>query len=410
MRRVDVGQRSETVRRANLSAIVRELHVRGPLSRSELVARTGLTRSAIRRLIGELVGAGLVVEDRPVPLGIPGRPSPRVSLVADRGVVLALELSVDSMAAAYVGLGGRILRHARIERSRRHADPAVVVRDLVALAHSLDGPWLDADTLVGVGVAVVGVVRRSDGFVSTAPNLGWRDVPLGAMLLRTLPTTAPTTVANEADLGALAEHRRGAGIGIEDLIFISGEVGVGGGVIVDGAPLVGAAGYGGEVGHMPVNPIAGVRCRCGSTGCWETETGEGTLLARAGYPADGGPTAMESLLAAAAAGEPRVLEALEDLGRWLGIGLAGLVNLLDPSRIVLGGRFARLHPFISRRIDDELDRRALPAPRRLAQVVPASLGVDAPVVGAAELAVERLLVDPAGWFDRPGALRALASA
>ena len=118
MRLLAVGQRSETVRRANLSAIVRELHHRGPLSRSELVSRTGLTRSAIRGLIGELAAAGLVAEERAAPLGIPGRPSPVVRLDASRSVVLALEISVDSLAAAAVGPGGEVLDVVRIDRPR----------------------------------------------------------------------------------------------------------------------------------------------------------------------------------------------------------------------------------------------------------------------------------------------------
>ena len=118
MRRDDIGLRSETVRRANLSAIVRELHVHGPQSRSELVARTGLTRSAIRGLIGELVAADLADEERAVPLGVPGRPSPVVHPSADGRVVLALEVAVDSLAAATVGLGGTVLEHRR-DRSAR---------------------------------------------------------------------------------------------------------------------------------------------------------------------------------------------------------------------------------------------------------------------------------------------------
>ena len=116
---VDVGQRSETVHRANLSAIVRVLHEHGPRSRSELVAATGLTRSAIRTLVGELAAAGLVAEDDPVRLGTPGRPSPLVRPQPTGAVVLAFEVLVDSIAAAIVGLGGRTLDRIRIDRPRR---------------------------------------------------------------------------------------------------------------------------------------------------------------------------------------------------------------------------------------------------------------------------------------------------
>jgi D-xylose transport system substrate-binding protein len=393
------GQRSETVRRTNLSALVQVLHFEGPRSRSELVERTGLTRSAIRRLVGELVGAGLASEEPGESLGVPGRPSPLVRLEPDSAVGLALEIAVDSLAMAVVGLGGHVFELVRIERPRGRSAPDEIVADLVELANGAASRWR-TDALVGVGVAVVGVARRRDGFVSTAPNLDWRDVPLGKSLTRALGVSVPVVVANEADVGALAEHRRGAAAGTDDAIFLSGEVGVGGGIIADGEPLTGVAGYGGEVGHLPVNPLAGVTCRCGSVGCWETEVGEGALLVRAGRPADGGSREVEAILADAAAGDPTALAAIDEVGRWLGIGIAGLVNIFNPARIVLGGRFALLHPFFAATVEDGLARRALAAPRALVEVVPARLGVDAPLLGAAELAFEPILTDPASWFHR----------
>jgi predicted NBD/HSP70 family sugar kinase len=408
MGRDEVGQRSETVRRANLSAIVRELHVHGPLSRSDLVARTGLTRSAIRGLIGELATADLVSEERAVPLGTPGRPSPLVHLNPDAAVVLALEIAVDSLAAALVGLGGEVFELLRVERPRGHSTVDDIVADLAELAGTIQGRHPTSE-LIGIGVTVVGLVRRTDGQVAMAPNLGWRDVPLVDVLAAALDTSEPIWIANDAELGALAEVRRGAAVGESDILYISGEVGVGGGAIVDGRPLLGAAGYAGEVGHIPVNPN-GTACRCGSVGCWETEVGEGALLRRAGHPPGGGPDAVEAVIAEARDGSPAALSAFDDVGHWLGIGLAGLINILNPRLVLLGGRFGRIHPFVATTLEGELDRRVLPAPRRLVRVVPTALGVDAPLLGAAELAFEPLLTDPATWLPPRDALVDLASA
>ncbi len=254
MRLEALGQRSETVRRSNLSAIVRELHEGGPASRSKLVARTGLTRSAIRALIGELAAADLVVEERAEPQGTPGRPSPVVRIDPDGAVVLALEIAVDSLAAAIVGLGGQVFERVRVDRPAGHAGVDDIAADLADLASALRARRPADETPVGVGVAIVGVVRRSDGVVSLAPNLGWRDAPLGDALAAALGLDAPISVANDADLGALVEFRRGAAVGSGDVLFISGEYGVGGGLILDGRPMTGVSGYGGEVGHMPVNP------------------------------------------------------------------------------------------------------------------------------------------------------------
>ncbi|MDQ2674838.1 MAG: ROK family protein, partial [Chloroflexota bacterium] len=301
-----VGQRSETVRRANLSAIVRELHLRGPQSRSELVALTGLTRSAIRGLIGELVAGGLVREERSEPAGTPGRPSPLVCPDGDGTVVLAVEVNVDSLAAAVVGFGGTVHALTRVDRPRAHLSLEQIVSDIVDLVGPMRDLLVRDGSLIGIGVAVAGIVRRTDGLVRLAPNLGWRDEPLGARLGAALALPAPLYVANEAELGGLAEHRRGAATGYDSVLYVKGEVGVGGNLVVAGQPVRGAAGYAGEIGHLPVNP-QGSRCGCGSYGCWETEIGERAMLEHAGRPGAGGRDAVARLLESAADGEPAAL-------------------------------------------------------------------------------------------------------
>jgi predicted NBD/HSP70 family sugar kinase len=389
-----IGQRSETIRRANLSAIVRELHLRGGQSRSELGLRTGLTRSAIRGLIGELVAGGVAEEVRSGSAGLPGRPSPVVTPHARAAMALALEINVDSLATALVGFGGSIQDLVRVDRPRGHLSLDDIAGDLVDLSAPLLDPLRGDSALLGIGVAVAGVVRRSDGMVRQAPNLGWRDVALGTHLAGALHAELPVSIANEADLGGLAEHRRGAAIGTDAVVYVTGEFGVGGNVLIEGRPLLGAAGYAGEIGHMPINPN-GRACGCGSRGCWETEIGEPAILRVAGRPPNGGREAIAEVIVAADAGDPRAAEAMEHLGTWLGIGLAGLVNIFNPTLVVLGGLFERLYPFVASRVSTVLDERALPAARELVTVVAAARGVDAPVLGAAELVFEPFLSDPA---------------
>ena len=405
-----VGQRSETVRRANLSAIVRELHLRGPLSRSDLVALTGLTRSAIRGLIGELVAGGLVREERSAPAGTPGRPSPLVRPDADGTLVVAIEVNVDSLAAAAVGFGGSVHDIVRVDRPRAHLSLEEIVADIVDLVAPMRSRLPLDEALVGIGVAVAGIVRRTDGLIRLAPNLGWQDAPLGSRLAAALRLPVPMHVANEADLGGLAEHRRGAAVGVDSVLYVHGEVGVGGNLMVDGQPVVGAAGYAGEIGHLPLNPAGGI-CGCGSNGCWETEIGERAMLVHAGRPAEGGREAVARLLEAAAGGEPEALAGLAHVARWLGIGLAGLINVLNPSLVVLGGLFERIHPFVADQLAEVVERRALPASRELVSIVPGTLGVDGPLLGAAEHAFEPFLADPAARLAVVRARRpALASA
>jgi predicted NBD/HSP70 family sugar kinase len=240
---------------------------------------------------------------------------------------------------------------------------------------------------------VVGIVRRSDGFVHLAPNLGWREIPLGAMLARELGVSEPVLVANDADLGALAEHRR-VHPDADHVIYVAGEVGIGIGVIVDGKPLLGSAGYAGEAGHTLINP-GGLTCRCGAVGCWETEAGEAALLRGAGLRRQAtGLGFVDGLVGRARAGDSTTLGAIDEVGRWLGLGIANLVNLFNPELVVLGGLYHRLFPFLESPVSEAIKLRALSAPGEAAEIVASGLGADAALIGAAELVLTNAIEDP----------------
>lgn len=390
-----VGLNSERVGRDNLATVLRRVHSVGPQSRSDLVGLTGLNRTTIGSLVRQLESRGLVHEQQVAPSGQPGRPSHVVSVRPDTFVALALEICVDSLAVAVIGLGGTVLRSRRIPCDSREFGPDDTVALLIQTANDV---MVDTDPrhIAGVGVAVTGLVRARDGLVRLGPNLGWSDVLLGDLVRAGLGLDASVkvSVGNEADLGGRIEHLRGAAQGHDNMIYLSGEVGLGGGIIVDGRPLVGIGGYAGEVGHIVINP-SGIRCACGAIGCWETEVGESALLRAAGIPVSANSRrAVGQIFEAATAGEPRARAAVDELGHWLGIGLASLVNTFNPSVIVLGGFFARLAPLVDDVIHGELDRRALTAARESLVIVPGRYGIDAPLYGAAELAFDRLLADP----------------
>lgn len=396
------GSAFGAVRRDNLAVLLRLLHVNGPLSRSELVVRTGLSRSTIGGMVADLAGRGLVLEAPPARSGQPGRPSPVVQVRPDGPAVLAVDVGVDAIGVAVIGLGDRVRAHERAGRRRDRYAPDRTADDIGELTDRVLATLSEPPRLVAVGVAVPGLVRAADGFVALAPNLGWREAPVGSLVGERLSLGVPVRVANEADLGGLAESVRGAGAGCRNVVYVSGEVGVGGGIICEGVPLRGFAGYGGEVGHVPVNP-AGSPCRCGATGCWETEVGEEALLRRAGRNDDEDRAGtIDALLQAADGGDPRALESLDEHGRWVGIGLSILVNVFNPERVVLGGLFARVYPYIADRIGWELDRRALQATLAGAQVLPAALGADSALIGAAELAWQETLDDPTAIPTVPG--------
>jgi predicted NBD/HSP70 family sugar kinase len=386
---------ADEVRHHNLSVVLQRLHLGGPMTRSQLASATGLSRSTIGGIVGELASLDLVAEGRGLAPSGPGRPSPTVHCRPEGAVVLAVECAVDSVAVATVGLGGHVFDRRRAARPRQHRLPERVVADVAALADPLLAALPPAHRLVGVGVAVAGIARRSDGLVHLAPNLGWRDAPLGDLLAAQLGQRS-VVVANEADLGALAEYRRGVRPGVRNLIYISGEVGIGAGVIIDGEPLLGAAGYAGEAGHTLVNPV-GRRCGCGATGCWETEAGEAALLRYAGAGvAPTGLASLDALSAGAAAGDKDVLRAMAEVGKWLGIGIGNLINLFNPEVVVLGGLYHRFFGFLEASVARAARAQALAAPWSRVTIAASGLGADATLVGAAELALTPTIADPAG--------------
>jgi predicted NBD/HSP70 family sugar kinase len=384
----------ESVRRHNLSLLLRLLHQSGALSRSEIGAALGMTRSTIGELVADLRARGLVEEGDPARLGAPGRPSLVARPNPEGAAAITAEIAVNSLSAAVVGLGGRILHLVRVPHQPRRLAVDQTIEDVgtliqAAMAAIPPGCWV-----AGLGIAIAGVVSRADGLVHFAPNLGWRDVPFGLLVAERLGAGLPIVIANEADLGALAEHTWGAGVGVDHLIYVSSEVGVGAGVVIDGRPLVGAAGCAGEVGHVQVNPT-GVRCRCGAIGCWETEIGGPALLRRAGrtektYRAE----AVTRLLREAAWGDPVALGAVEEVGRWLGSGLAGLTNVFNPQRVVLGGLLGDMWPLVEQIVQTELRRRVMAPALEVVDIRAAHLGADGPLLGAAELALARVLDEP----------------
>ncbi len=384
----------DDVRRHNLGSLLSLLHVRGATSRADLTALTGLNRSTVKALTAELVDAGLAVESAPVGRGGAGRPSITVEPASDRVYVLSVDLGVGHLAAVRVGLGGVVLdRRSLRQRPRDFSVPRTLSRLSSLLRALLEGAPADG-VCVGIGVGVCGVVSAEDGTVRFAPNLGWVDVPLRDLVREVLDTRLPVDLGNDGDVGALAEHLRGAGRGVSDMVFVAGEVGVGGGVIVGGRPFRGARGYAGEVGHMSVDPRGRV-CRCGRRGCWETEISDQAVMLATKAPAG---ASLEHVLAAYTTGERWAQPGVRRVGRSLGAGVANLVNIFNPEVIVFGGVVRHIFSATEPLVREAL-AGALAAPREGVRLTVAGLEDDSVLIGAAELAFVRLLEDPLGLLS-----------
>jgi predicted NBD/HSP70 family sugar kinase len=225
--------------------------------------------------------------------------------------------------------------------------------------------------------------------VHEAPNLHWTDVPLGDRLGAVFDM--PIMVGNDAELGALAEHLRGAARGSQDAVYVTADVGVGGGVISDGSALRGTAGYVGELGHMVVRP-GGRPCYCGSTGCWETEVGEPALCRALGLREGAPRGAVVAELRALAASPDEVRSRLAEFAEWLTVGLVNVVNVLGPELVVLGDLFTALPASLISDVARNVRTRSLVS-RAVGgtRIVVSTLGADVSLLGAAELAFEPVL-------------------
>jgi predicted NBD/HSP70 family sugar kinase len=382
-----------TVRRANLGVVLRHVASAGSRSRAQIAAGTGLTRGTVSSLVMELIELGLLRETGQTtsPGGV-GRPGLALEL-ADVVVGVGLEVNVDYVAVSVEDLTGAVRYQRRAYRDNRGSAHGPVLDRLARTARAaVDGAAREGLRPIGVSVAVPGLVEVTSGTVVFAPNLGWQDLRVGAELESRLEL--PVHVENESNLAALAEHWAGAAVGIDDFVCVFGEVGVGGGVVLGGRLFRGSHGYGGEFGHVSVDPD-GRRCACGSRGCVETLVGQESIAAAAGIAVSGRTRSLtDELVRRAEEGAPDVVAALEEAGRWLGIALASTFNLLDVQAVVLGGCFGPLSPWLVDEIRGTLEERSLAARSASFVVLPSAFGDGAAVRGAAALSLHRLLDAP----------------
>lgn len=369
-----IGTRTDDVRRRNLSVVLTLVHRHRGMSRAELTRRTGLSRSTVKDLVEELAEHELVQEMRPAASAQVGRPSPVVQPHQGR-VAIAVNPEVDSLTIGLVALGGSVL-----EVTRRATAGILSADRTVALAAEmiarLRRQLEPGCTVTAIGVAVPGLVNTAGSTIRLAPHLDWHEEHIGQML--SVATQLPTFAANDANLGAIAEHVFGHHVNAEHMIYVNGGAGgIGAGVVIAGQLLDGAAGYAGELGHTFVG---GTRtCHCGAVGCLETEVSQAQT-----YEKDSRVRA----------------DTVERQARYLGIALGNVANMLNPGLVVLGG-FLRVFPSVAAgALDDAIARHSLRAPRELLRIVPASLDADTLMIGAAELAFAPLLADPAAHYHQ----------
>ncbi|MET3635553.1 ROK family transcriptional regulator [Curtobacterium oceanosedimentum] len=386
--------RTATTTPGNVARVLRIVHEDGPVTRAELTRSTGLNRSTVLALVGELVERGLVHEEFPAagtagadrPAGV-GRPSAVVRASGDV-VAAAVTVEIDTVAVALVALDGTV-RDRLVEPQPSVPSAAVAVDAVARLLDVLTGRAAPELRLVGVGVAVPGIVRVEDGVVRDAPHLGWRDEPFAGPLAERLGL--PVRAANDANLGAWAERLYGSARGVDDLVYLNGGAsGIGGGIVSAGRPFSGADGYAGELGHTFV-AANGIRCHCGAIGCLETEASRGALTAVTGTP----PDDLDALATALAEGHDEVERVVDRQVTALATAIRNAIHTVDPQVVVLGGFLGVLLGHVGDRVEDDVRAQTMAAMTDRLRIVPAELGRDVLVRGAAELGFADLLRDGA---------------
>ncbi|WP_033337490.1 ROK family transcriptional regulator [Catenuloplanes japonicus] len=363
--------RQARLRTLNLELVLDRIVDAGrPISRTELIAATGLTRPTITRIVNRLIEGRLVTEVSRAPGPGAGRPMIGLTLSGSGPAGLGLDIRADALAACVVDLTGRVRHTAFLPR------PADVLPRLGAMAaDAVAAVAREGLTVVAATLAVPGPVQ--DGVVRSAPALGWRDVdavtPVRAAM-RGLDL--PVTVENEARLGALGELYAGDPAP-SGFLYVSGGLGIGTGVVLDGALM---GGWRGELGHVTVERD-GPPCPCGSRGC---------LLGFASLPDD--------VFARAEADDPAALAALATAGSALGVALSGALNLLDIRTVLLGGTFAVLSSWLTAGVRAEIGRRVPAAAWTPIAVRPSLLGPDAAAIGAALTAIDGIRRRPSAWL------------
>jgi len=391
-RRTSGAVRPDEIRQHNLSLVLNHVHRDGALTRAELTQRLHLSRSTVGALVGDLAQLGLVEEVVPIGGARVGRPSHVVAPSAHGPYAVGVDIDIEHVTVAAIGLGGQILAREVVptgpEPSSPEALTTVIAEALPRLRTSV-GPG----RVCGIGVSVPGTVDVGTGRVGVAPNLQWEDVALGAMLEEALPEGVPVVVANDADLAVLAEHQRGNARDCDDVVFLIGRIGVGAGIIVNGLPVHGTHGHAGEIGHNTLD-AAGPECHCGKRGCIETFLGESALLALAGRAGPRSDAAVETLFDDARAGRRDAVRAIRAASEPLGRTIASMINTLDPERVVLGGSLGDILELARAEVAAAVSRYAFGDAGRGVELVVPAFGTDSALLGAGEVAFTALLADP----------------
>jgi glucokinase-like ROK family protein len=394
------------LRETNLSTVLYTLHNNTPLSRAQLANLIGLNKSTVSSLVEELLARGLIHAIGLNPSST-GRPGLLLEINPQAGAILGVELGVDFISVVATDFWGQI-----IWRRFNNVDPLSAQEPIItqALAFSDEAcAFCHAKgmRLLGLGLSIPGTVDVTRGILIFAPNLNWRNVPLGEIFSKA--TGLKVLVENDANAAAVGEHLFGAARQSKDFIFVFAGVGIGGGLFLNDQLYRGKEGQAGEIGHAPIMADrVQYLCHCGNRGCWETYANQSSLIQRMQMHLDGkknslvrrlmeeqnSPLSVDLIKQAADLGDKDARESFADVGEAMGLGIANLVNIFNPDKVILGGPLSIGGKYLLPAIDENVAKHSMPGLYPQVQILLSAFCADASVIGASALVIDSLMDKP----------------
>jgi glucokinase-like ROK family protein len=407
------GANHQSVRRSNRAAIFRALHALAPIARVDLARQSGLNPGTVTNIIDELLESGLVREterftgDSPERRKVGRRPV-NLEVNPDARFAIGIDLARNTVTGSVVNLAGDTL--TTVSEPAGALVSSAMIEQVIRVAHQTieQLPEPQRQRIVGAGVGAPGALSFRSGRFQPPPSYGdWKEIDLQREIEAAIGLS--TTVDNNANTAALAELWFGAGAGMQNFALLNLGTGVGAGLVLDGDLYRGEHDLAGEIGHVSI-AMDGPRCACGNSGCLEMyvsvprvlaaaraamETGEPTLLRETSSARD---LTMERLITAAESGDSLALRVLDDVARFLAVGIVNIINTLDPGVVFIGRELAAAGDILLDPVREEVRRRVLPVLRPTVRIEAATFP-NAPVVGAAVLALQKFFAAPLASAD-----------
>ena len=394
------------VRELNLSSVLRLVYNKAPISRAQLATRTGLNKSTVSSLVEDLLDRNLIHQTGINSAGT-GRPAMQLEINPHVGCIVGVELGVDFVAVMLTDFVGKTLWREHVgadptESQEKTLNAALtLIQKALVVCHDTELP------VMGLSFAIPGTVDLDEGLVIFAPNLKWHNVPLRDMFSNN--TGLKVFIENDANAAALAENLFGVAQQLRDFIFVFAGVGLGGGLFLNGQLYRGKGGYAGEIGHTSIiaEPFQ-TPCHCGKLGCWETYANQYSIIRRVQSRLEAGASSLiPSLMAeqdtplslaiikqAADVKDQCALDALTEAGTAMGAGFAGLLNIFDPDKIILGGPVSLAGEYLLPAIQESVKKHAMAEIATQTEVEISAFGPDASLIGAAAVVVDDVLRYP----------------